>query len=236
MTSRPLPSLVWSKSDLVSDLPSETDYFFACFPITRRNPFLHLALVNNGVSGREVVNCRPHTSTSPHHIPRLLKIILSSGRKLGLSKNYLSNIYISLSFVTLLAPKHYLVIDATQGTLLNSGHTQRASRDHSKHSQRSLREHTVITKRSPKAHSENTHVPDVLSLFFQTRYMLRDFETEKCFNWIGAQVKKIDPSVQLEWDGSCIEMEISPATTWHWTALPFYSSSSSFRISFIRGN
>ena len=56
--------------------------FSVCFPITRRNPFLHLPLVNNGVSTREVVNCHPHPSTPPplhHYMLHLLKIIWPYG-------------------------------------------------------------------------------------------------------------------------------------------------------------
>ena len=48
------------------------------------------------------------------------------------------------------------MIDATQGTLLNSGHTQRASRDHSKHSQRSPRDHPESIQRSLRDHPKHT--------------------------------------------------------------------------------
>ena len=79
MYSQHFSSPMWWKSDLGSHLLLKAISFSASFPITRRNPFLHVLLVNNGVSGREVVNCRPHSSTLPppplpttiipHHLP-----------------------------------------------------------------------------------------------------------------------------------------------------------------------
>ena len=142
--------------------------FSVCFPITRRNPFLHLPLVNNGVSTREVVNCRPHPSTPPplhHYMLHLLKIIWPYGPE---------NIRIGM----------------------------------------------LVQNLDPSVSQIETECPRSKILYFE--HVAE--ETENCFNWIELKVKKVEASVQLEGDGSWIEMEISSATTWHWNAILFYLS------------